>query len=196
MSEGDAWWERNKNKLPKPEDDPVLELIRINDVTPTGVLEIGCGNGWRLSEIRKRYGCPVVGIDLSQSALNDGRKRYPSVNFAYGSASHLGYFGKDQFNLVIFGFCLYLVDREDLFKVVTESDRVLADGGYLIIQDFPARIPTTVPYKHDGRLRTYKMYYPDLWLSNPSYQMLGACELLDIETGTYLMVKDNSIWQD
>jgi adenylyltransferase/sulfurtransferase len=39
-------------------------------------------------------------------------------------------------DLVLFGFCLYLVDRKLISRVVAEADRVLKDTGFLGIVDF------------------------------------------------------------
>ncbi|MFZ0260417.1 MAG: hypothetical protein WAL36_10665 [Pseudolabrys sp.] len=54
------------------------------------------------------------------------------------TADDLSAFGPDTIDLLIYGWCLYLCDREDLFKIVTEGDRILKDSGYLVVYDFHA----------------------------------------------------------
>jgi hypothetical protein len=74
---------------------------------------------------------------------------------------------------VIYGFCLYLVDREDLFKVVAECDRVLRGGGHVVIHDFIGNHTNpsySRDYEYAPELRSYKMDYGDLWLGHPAYQ--------------------------
>lgn len=159
--EAEAWLKRNETVLP-PRKDPVGTVISLHSIIPDNVLEIGCSNGWRLDELSEKYGCNVFGIDPKESKL-------PWITT--GTAEKLPY--KDgTFDLVIYGFCLYLVDRDDLFKVVMEGDRVLADGGHLIIHDFSPEYPHKRPYEHCEGVYSYKMNYENLWLANPSYRMI------------------------
>ena len=51
-------------------------------------------------------------------------KKFPDVKLKIGTAEKLK-FEDDKFDLIIFGFCLYLCDREDLIKIVDETNRVL-----------------------------------------------------------------------
>lgn len=193
-SEANLWWRRNKDKLP-PEHDPVLQLIEDNELRPDTVLEIGCANGWRLNELHKRYGSTAVGVDVSLEALADGQKRFPHIRTYYAEAGSLRVVEPYQFDMVIYGFCLYLADRADLFRIVAEGDKVLKDGGHLIIYDFfrtPGH-PQTVLYHHDERLRTYKMHYPWLWESNPTYTRVNA--IYDGEVAAYLLKKDMGVWK-
>jgi len=46
----------------------------------TRVLDVGCGNGFTCSEFLK-HGCKVVGIDLSCSGVEIGRRAHPSARF-------------------------------------------------------------------------------------------------------------------
>lgn len=75
--------------------------------------------------------------------------------------------------MVFIGFCFYLIDRELLFKVVAEVDRVLKMGSYLIIKDFDTPFPIKRKYHHhhDG-VYSYKQQYENIFLSNPIYTMV------------------------
>ena len=160
--EAAAWFERNKY-FADPESDPILRLLEDSGLKPSRVLEVGCSNGWRLAAIRARYGCRTDGIDPLKT----------SNEYVYrGTADDLGLWYVGTFDLVIYGFCLYLVDREDLFRIVTEGDRVLKDGGHLIIWDFSSKVPHCRPYKHREGLFSYKMDYANLWLANPAYSLV------------------------
>lgn len=171
--EGDAWHERNKDT---PRVDPVMPLLERHGIAPEMVLEIGCGTGWRLHALRDKYQCACFGIDPSATAIATGRKSYPMVNLARGIGTKLStdHFVAGAFDLIIFGFCLYLVDRDDLFFTVAEADRVLKTGGYIAIQDFYEQTSSAVvvPYKHHKGVFCYKMHYEWLWLGSPSYQFI------------------------
>lgn len=161
MGEGDAWFNRNKKKLP-PAHDLILTLIALNRVKPSRALEVGCADGWRLRELSSLYKCEVAGIDPGKSDI---------AWIEQGTADHLPY--KDgAFDFVIYGFCLYLCDREDLFKIVTEGDRVLADGGHLMIHDFHPEYSHKRVYHHCNNVYSYKMDYSALWLANPAYKLV------------------------
>lgn len=159
--EGNAWLERNLGKI-DIDGDPVLEVMKAIKIKPERVLEIGCANGWRLQEIKKRYGSVVNGIDPKE---NDSPGLY------VGGAHDLSAFSS-PFDLVIYGFCLYLCDRDDLFKIAMEGDRVLADGGTIIVYDFFARSPRSVKYKHKEGLLSYHFDYSLLWRLNPHYTVV------------------------
>lgn len=163
-SEGDAWHERNKNKDRFP--DPVIQIIYDREIYPREVLEIGCGEGWRLRRFKEDDPqCRVTGIDTgNHHVIND--------DVYLGTADDLP-FKDNSFDLVIFGFCLYVCDREDLFKIAYEADRVLQDQGYLIIHDFyPGDVSYCRTYSHDRRIKTFKMDYAKLFTGNPCYKLI------------------------
>ena len=160
-SEGDAWLLRNETKL-TVRDDPVLDAIGSLNLRPSSVLEIGCSNGWRLKALQNKYSCNITGVEpgkMKESFILRGTAERLPIN-------------KLKFDLVIFGWCLYLCDREDLFKIAGEADRVLREDGYLIVYDFFAVNPHRRKYKHVGGLHSYKYDYRLLWLGNPIYTQI------------------------
>lgn len=161
--EAQKWDERNRDKLP-PEHDPVLEALAATDLKPGRVLEVGCGNGWRLKKLNEIYGCYYWGIDPLGIP-----KQIDDPRFLKGTASNLMFFPIPNFDLVIYGFCLYLCDPDDYFKIAAEGDRVLADGGHIIIYDFFANPPYKTPYKHKDGVFSHKMDFSSLWSWHPAY---------------------------
>ena len=170
--EGDQWYLRNKNSILNKSGDPVTELIIQRQLNPKKVLEIGCSNGWRLSILQKLLNSDCYGIDPSVNAIKEGKEENPLINLAQGTADSIPFFDK-KFDLIIFGFCLYLCDRKDLFKIVYEADHFLNEKGYLIIYDFEPSFPYKNHYPHKERLFSYKMNYSNLFLSNPSYFLVA-----------------------
>ncbi len=175
-SEGDGYFRRNQLSLAdrerRAETDPLMRCVTTLSLHPRRILEIGCSNGWRLDRMKREFGADCSGIDPSAEAVLHGSARYPAIALTTGTAELLPY-PCDAFDLVIFGFCLYLCDRQDLFRIAAESDRVLADGGCLMILDFHPPIPYRNPYSHLDGLYSYKMDYSQMYLWNPAYTLVA-----------------------
>ena len=138
--EGDQWFNRNAHVL-QPERDEYVQLLKGQGISPAQVLEVGCANGYHLEALRRAFGCQASGIDPSLAAISEGLQQYPALQLSQGTARDLPA-ADGAFDLVILGFCLYLCDREDLFRIAAEVDRVLADGGFVLIKDFCPPLPT------------------------------------------------------
>lgn len=175
-SEGDAWWARNRDAVRYDKHDPVVRAVRDLPMEPASILEIGCANGGRLECLRQQTDARVAGVDPSNLALAEGRSRYPQVMLFRGTAEDLP-LEMTGWDVVVFGFCLYLVDRGDLFKVAAEADRMLSANGYLIIYDFCPRDPWSLPYHHVEGIRSYKMDYSKLFTASPSYREVSRREV-------------------
>jgi ubiquinone/menaquinone biosynthesis C-methylase UbiE len=176
-SEGDNWFKRNANSLVGTHDkDFVIDLIQLYNIVPKNVLEIGASNGWRLNEINGIYGCNCVAVEPSELAINAGKEKYPIIEFHRAVANELP-FDKDQkFDLVIINFVFHWIGREQLFKSVSEIDRVLSDGGFLVIGDFMPDSPNKVNYYHikDQQIWTYKQDYARLFTCSNVYKLIGS----------------------
>lgn len=178
QSEGDEWYARNKAALAAEDKarahDPVLAMLHsMPHIRPRSILEVGCGNGWRLEALRQMYASAnCTGIEPSATALKDGALRYPELQLHRGTADELP-FETGSFDLVMLGFCLYLCDRTDLFRIAAETDRVLGDGGTIIVFDFCPPIPYRNVYVHQPGLHAYKMDYARMFLWNPAYVRLA-----------------------
>ena len=158
--EGTAWLERNQDNL-TGENDPVMESLKLAGIEPNSALEIGCSNGWRLRLLEKKYKCMTTGVE--PTPLLTG-------NILRGTADDLP-INQLTFDLVIYGWCLYLCDREDLFRIAAEGDRVLQEEGYLLIHDFHPDFAHKRKYKHKEGLFSFKMDHAQLWLANPTYSL-------------------------
>lgn len=165
--EGDAWFARNAESMEIPYD-PVIEMLSTYVKNPKYVYEVGCANGWRLSRI---YDCKTGGIDPSSAAIAEAISS--GIRNVYcGDAINL--INAEGCDVLIYGFCLYLCDPEDYFKIVCEGNRVLKDGGYLIIHDFDAAdgIPRRVPYEHKEGVFSHHVEFALLWKGHPWYRVL------------------------
>jgi SAM-dependent methyltransferase len=168
---GDDWFDRNYNDLGKV--DLIQEALDKLGHEPTSVLEIGCSNGWRLKKFRDR-GIAVNGIDPSRKAICAGHSMFGDKDtLQVGVASSLPYLD-NRFDTVILGFCMCLCDPNDWPMVIAECNRVLVNGGILLIHDYhqdddQVRIGIW-PYQHTPLVPWYFMDWKRLWLSNPFYK--------------------------
>jgi ubiquinone/menaquinone biosynthesis C-methylase UbiE len=131
QSEGDSFYRRNiqsienlKNNVHK---DPLVKAIEYLEIKPRDLLEIGCGTGYRLAEINRKFNTNCYGIDPSIQSIKNGSQEFPSITLTTGTADLLP-FEDLKFDMLIFGFCLYLCDRNDLFKIGMEANRVLPES--------------------------------------------------------------------
>ena len=175
-SEGDGYFRRNPiDPATLPEraaNDPLLVALASLDPPPARVLEVGASNGWRLEHLRHltpdaRY----AGIDPSSEALADGHERFPHIALARATAERLPFAGR-TFDLVILGFCLYLCDPDDLFRIAAETDRVLRPEGWVAIHDFLPDEPHRRAYAHRAGVFSHKMDHAAMFLWNPLYRLV------------------------
>jgi ubiquinone/menaquinone biosynthesis C-methylase UbiE len=174
-SEGDAWFKRNhKNSLNRDFDkvDSVVSAVKnIIDSASfkenrLNILEIGCGGGKRLEWMKSNLNVDVYGIDPSLDAINQA-VRY-GINAKKGTADSIP-FSSGFFDIVIFGFCLYLCDKDDFFKISSEANRVLKSKSWLVIQDFFSISENVKEYGHKEGVYVRKMDYRSLFTWHPDY---------------------------
>jgi SAM-dependent methyltransferase len=98
------------------------------------VLDVGCGGGYFLHRLQEYGAGECHGIDLMENRVEEGRRRYPTLNLRVGSATDLP-FGDGEFDLVTQFTCISsIVDAEVRLTVAHEMRRV-AGGGWLLSFD-------------------------------------------------------------
>lgn len=174
-SEGDRWFERNADTLLRVEadSDPIIRAIDRHGIRPRAVLEVGAANGFRLAMIARRTGARTVGVEPAAKAVADGRARYPEVDLRPGLASALPVEG--MFDLVVVNFVLHWVGRPRLLAAVAEIDRVLDDGGHLIVGDFLPGHLTRTAYAHlpGAGVETFKQDYAEVFVASGLYERVA-----------------------
>ena len=179
-SEGNAWYTRNPKSNQITGNEQELDFI-YSTLDPfrdqlSSILEIGCGGGAKLEALSKHFQASGFGIDPSVVAIKDATKRCSTIgsglNFQTGLATDLPY-DDCQFDLVFFGFCLYLVPPREIFRAVAEADRVLRNGGFLVILDFDYGSLKVNPYKHASSVFSFKNNYSELFTSSNYYHLVS-----------------------
>ena len=84
-----------------------------------------------------------------------------------------------KFDLIICGFFLYLLDREEIFKQFDLIYIKLNNNGYLIINDFDPLFNHTNKNIHNRKLKTFKMKY-DYFLEQSGYLKLFIRKIIQL----------------
>jgi len=169
-NEGNQWFKRNKSFISDSTSDAILPFIKDKDK----ILEIGTSDGTKLNNILKNlpgYTLDLYGVDPSEKAINSGKDEYPSLKLSIGTSDQLE-FKNNFFNLIILGSFLYLTDRELIFKTISEVDRLLKEGGYLVITDFDTPYPMKKEYVHSNGIFSYKNNYSSFFLGGFHYSLI------------------------
>lgn len=184
--EGDQWHLRNHGK---PYNNIRNDIIVDNIQDANDIMEVGCGNGKYLADLVDYYNAGGLGVEPSELAITDGRAMFREVEFLNGTALDPSLIRDGSVDLLIYGFCLYLCDRQDLHEIVHVGDQMLRDKGHLVIHDFDPEHPHKVPYRHVDGLFSYKMDHSKLWLANPSYSLVSKT-VIDDGTAVWILKKD------
>jgi SAM-dependent methyltransferase len=173
--EGDQWFDRNAIAIDDKAtqfDWPTYLIETIEDKSGIKkIAELGCSNGWRLQQLQDKF--PQIefsGIDPSKAAIEDGQKKYPKINLQRGVLADIPL--KEEFDVVVIFFVLCWVDRYSLAKSIAEIDRLVKDGGLLIIGDFYPDFPYRRKYHHlpEDNVFTYKQNYNAIFESLGTYK--------------------------
>lgn len=115
------------------EKDQLFTLI--GDIKGKKVLDIGCGSGRLISEL-KLFGATVTACDISPEMVKRTKKKFPTLEVVEGDMENLP-FKDGAFDMVIATFVI--VHLKDLEKAFDEVNRVLKDGGQFIVTNINQR---------------------------------------------------------
>jgi SAM-dependent methyltransferase len=131
-------------------------LARSIPPPPASVLDIGCGDGTLLADIRGRWpDVAVSGLDLQPERIDEARAKVPEAQLIVGSADDLP-FGDSSFDVVCAITLMSSLPPERMeADAAREIGRVLLPGGWLVWFDLRYDNPSN-PAVHGidrGRLR-------------------------------------------
>lgn len=107
-------------------------ILKLIDIRPTSILDVGCASGWFLNEISKRYpNARCAGIDIYSNAILYGKKGYKNLYLLKADAHSIPFPG-NSFNVVICTEVLEHVSNPE--KVLQEIKRVLKSNGIAIVE--------------------------------------------------------------
>jgi arsenite methyltransferase len=166
--------------------EELAEVCHINK--DTYVLEVGCGIGLTACYLAKRYGCRVVGADLSDQMIDISRKRASRegvadrLEFRTADAQLLP-FEDGLFDVVICESVTAFLD--DPQKAVREYVRVAKPGGYVGLNEgtwIRTPPPTELVEFIDRTMVKATFLTSDDWR-----QLMGSAGLRDIVARTYTL---------
>jgi 2-polyprenyl-3-methyl-5-hydroxy-6-metoxy-1,4-benzoquinol methylase len=101
------------------------------------VLDAGCGVGWGSKLLLEAGAAQVVGVDISEEAIEDCRRRVPEVDFRLGDLMDLPV-DDDAFDVVV---CFEALEHtSDTSRTLDELARALAPGGLLFVSSPNPRV--------------------------------------------------------
>ena len=174
-NDADKWYLRNEMQLLSANEDVISQTLNtiFSKYVKRGsnILEIGCGDGIRINQLTELLACKGFGVDLSPCAIASGKTKYPNVTLLEADANSLP-FESQKFDAVYLGFFLYLIDRNNYLRVLSEADRVLNDGGYLGILDFDVPNYYSNTYAPNPELKSFKMDNSKVFTSSGLYTLV------------------------
>jgi ubiquinone/menaquinone biosynthesis C-methylase UbiE len=165
--EGDSFFKRNirdidNENLNSRSSETIINFLNTKKYTFQNVLEVGCSGGYQLNKyfnsLNLKKNPYFLGIDLSSKAINFAKKKYKTLHFKQVSSLKIQNLNK-KFDMIILGFFLFLLDREEIFNQFNEVVKSLKKDGILIINDFFPKISHYNLSKHSKKIKIYKMRY-------------------------------------
>ncbi|WP_197697484.1 class I SAM-dependent methyltransferase [Tenacibaculum jejuense] len=117
-----------------------LIIDKIAEVcTPKTILEIGCGTGYNLKNLSKKFPeSKIIGMDVSRDMLSIAEKKankYSNIELIespYGDSTILNNIQPD---VILFSYMLTMVNPEFSF-MISQAYKDLKPGGYVAVVDF------------------------------------------------------------
>lgn len=174
--EANKWFERNKDHLLNQKEyfdiHFLVQTLKNYINNESTILEMGSSFGKKTALLQQAFSCKATGIDPSIDAIEYGKKIYPNINLQKMNSSSTT-FDDQEFDFIYWGFFMYLLDRDHVYKVTYETDRILKKGGFLAILDFEPMIPHKKEYHHQKGCYTYKNDYSKILLSSGHYTLVA-----------------------
>ena len=116
------------------------------------VLDSGCAEGKNI-RLLEQYD-NVYGVDISQTAIDNAKKEFPTVNFSAQDVANLNY-ENETFDVIIDAGCLHCNHPIQHQKIIDQYHRILKPDGKLFFRMF--HLP--IEYADDN---TIPIFYFDL----------------------------------
>lgn len=97
------------------------------------ILELACGPG-NITKylLNKRPDFKILGTDLSENMLTLAKKNNPGAVFQLMDARAI-HLLNHQYDAIMVGFCLPYLSKKEVFKLISDSNKILSSDGILYI---------------------------------------------------------------
>ncbi len=147
------YWERDEyykvsEEASRNKTHPAVVAIKGYAKISKNILDMGCGDGTRLASLETQG--ERVGVDISDFAINKGRKKFKNINLVKGDISNLP-FDKESFDFIYSMFVIEHIDNPE--RVIKEAFRLLKKGGVFVLAAPNYGAPNRrSPNSREGRL--------------------------------------------
>jgi ubiquinone/menaquinone biosynthesis C-methylase UbiE len=134
-------------------------LLNEIDVKDSVIVDVGCGTGRHWKKIFDRKPGKLIGFDVSEGMLEMLRQKFPAAESWLLSNDELIPLGNESCDIVI--STLTIAHIENAKTAITEWNRVLKTGGYIIITDYhPSALEKGArrTFRHDNKTFAIKNY--------------------------------------
>jgi SAM-dependent methyltransferase len=177
---GDAYFDRNLALQSAPDrNHPALRLLGNplpEDLSGTGRGAVLGGAGGREAAALQEIvpGWRITNLDISEKAIEFGKRTFPNLEHHCLSITSTRpplseVIGPQDLTMVV--SVLHWVDRSMLSSSIANIDRVVVDGGLLLITDFLPSARRKNPIRGSQGFYTFKQDYAAIFLSLGTYEI-------------------------
>jgi len=147
----------------------ILPKIKVSDV----VADLGCGNGYLLSEIFKESeNSHLIGIDDSEMMLLEAEEKFKSFknkpDLRIGKLEHLP-MRDNEIDFAVMNMVLHYLTRPE--DAVKEAERTIKSGGNLLIIDFEKHSDENMRTKFDHRWLGFSDTEMKSWIKETDFKL-------------------------
>jgi ubiquinone/menaquinone biosynthesis C-methylase UbiE len=122
------------------------------------ILDVGCGYGRTLSELRDGGFVNLYGVDYSQGMIDRGRKMHPHLDLRKNDGSTLPFEDGAFDAVLLIAVLTCIAESEEQRRLIAEIERVLKDGGILYINDYLLNTDQRNIERYDKAKEKYGVY--------------------------------------
>ena len=119
--------------------------------------------------LNKELKINCYGIEPSKKAIQNNKNN--NIKIKKGTADKIN-FKSNCFDAVVFGFCLYLVDINELHKVFAETQRIMKKNSLIFIYDFFSKNSKILKYKHNLKIKVHKYDFSKIFTWHPDFTLI------------------------
>jgi SAM-dependent methyltransferase len=106
-------WEQSVKEVNSTDKAIAINLIK--KVSANRVMEVGCGFGIFSNQVHE-LGCKALGVDISQTAIDKARTRYPDCEFVKGDLLDFDIYREFKPDVIVLAeITWYVLDKLDAF---------------------------------------------------------------------------------